>query len=778
MHTRSFLPALLLGLSTCMVSAQSFPDEMYLSPDGRMMFTGRPQGSGFFDPVAVKNISMNFSQANYWTLLTQNYSTHTDLPATLSIDGEMFDSVGVRFKGMTSYSGTGNSQKKSFNITMDAFIDGQDIMGYKILNLNNCYQDPSFMREIFYQHQIRRHIPAAKSLYVKLYINGNNWGVYPCVQQLDGDFYKEWFLSNNGTNWRADKPPGSGGGWGTWGDGTAALNYLGADTSLYQPHYTLKKAHKPNPWDDLRDVCHVLDTVSPANMENILADYLDIDRALWFLGSEILFSDDDSYVYKGRMDYYVYYEAETGRITPIEYDGNSALEASAVTWSPFYHETNANYPLLNKILAVPSLRQRYIAHFRTLIEDEMDTATAFATLDGYKQMIDTMVQNDPKKIYSYNQFNQEFNDLKSFILDRRSYVLANPEISAAPPLISAVSYSAAGISWAPVQAMQPVTVNATASAAAGLDHVYLYYSQGLVGKFTKAEMMDDGLHGDSTANDGIFGGEIPGLDGAQWIRYYVEAVSSNSSHTVAYSPAGAEHDVYIYKIEPGMASDTSIVINELMASNTSTAVDSAGEYDDWIELFNTSAQPADLSGYYLTDNDANYIKWEFPSGTVLPPGEYLIIWADEDGSQDGLHANFKFSSSGEQLILLNSSRELVDEVTFGQQQTDMGYARVPNGSGPFVIQAPTFAANNNPTAVFPNQPVTAGITVFPNPAGEVVYITCNSERKAGLSIFDITGRIVYSGYTGRITTVDTRDFRNGVYVVQSENQVTRLVIHH
>ena len=64
------------------------------------------------------------------------------------------------------------------------------------------------------------------------------------------------------------------------------------------------------------------------------------------------------------MDYYLYWEVETGRMVPLEFDGNSVMDQAKVTWTPFHNETNANYPLLNRLLAVPSIRQRYLAHYR------------------------------------------------------------------------------------------------------------------------------------------------------------------------------------------------------------------------------------------------------------------------------------------------------------------------------------------------------------------------------------------------------------------------------
>ncbi|MBK8921928.1 MAG: hypothetical protein IPM81_10500 [Saprospirales bacterium] len=80
------------------------------------------------------------------------------------------------------------------------------------------------------------------------------------------------------------------------------------------------------------------------------------------------------------MDYYVYYEVETGRMTPLEYDGNSVMKANAANWLPFYNESKVNYPLLNRLLAVPIWRQRYLAHLRTIIQDEMNPTVCNAML--------------------------------------------------------------------------------------------------------------------------------------------------------------------------------------------------------------------------------------------------------------------------------------------------------------------------------------------------------------------------------------------------------------
>jgi spore coat protein CotH len=142
-----------------------------------------------------------------------------------------------------------------------------------------------------------------------------------------------------------------------------------------------------------------------------------------------------------------------------------------------------------------------------------------------------------------------------------------------------------------------------------------------------------------------------------------------------------------------VASAQTVVINEFMADNDNIAADQDGEYDDWIELFNNGDQAVSLTGYCLSDAGDDLLQWVFPD-TSIAAGGYLIIWADEDDTQSGLHANFKLSASGEAIYLSNSEGTLIDQVIFGPQVTDVSYGRYPNGTGTFVSMEPSFDAEN------------------------------------------------------------------------------------
>lgn len=142
-------------------------------------------------------------------------------------------------------------------------------------------------------------------------------------------------------------------------------------------------------------------------------------------------------------------------------------------------------------------------------------------------------------------------------------------------------------------------------------------------------------------------------------------------------------------------SSSDVVINEIMPVNSTIVADNYGEYDDWIELFNLSGTAIDLSGYYLSDNKKKPGKWTFPQGTIIAGNDYLIIWADEDTTELGLHANFKFSSGGEDAVLSSPDKTILDKVSFPAQSEEFSYARVPNGTGDFKWQTPTFDRANS-----------------------------------------------------------------------------------
>lgn len=756
------------------IKSQNLPSQWHTSADGRTLVAGDQLSDGLYDESVVEEIRLYFPQSNYWNLLTSYYNSKTDIPATLKYKGESFDSVGVRFKGQTSYF-MNNTQKKSFNISMDYVRDDQKLEGYKTLNLNNSWTDASFMREVLYYRLIRKHSPAAKANFVRLYINDQDWGIYQNVQQLNKDFLEEWYENNDGVNIRADVPDGTstgpGGPGGQWGDGTAGINYLGTDTAAYQKYYTLKSSDRSDPWQQLIKACNILNN-SGTNLETEAPKAFDIDKILWHLACEIAFGDDDSYVYKGKMDYYIYQDAVTNRWATYDYDANSTLLTAHVSWSPFYNANKVNYPLLNKLLAVPAFRQRYLAHMRTIINELFDESKVNALIDAYDGLIRSGVFADTKKGTSNTAYTNELNVLKNFIKNRKAYLLSNSEVKAASPVFYDVNYSVDGSLPDQISEDDQVLITANVGFGAGIQSVFLHYAEGFSGTFTLTSMNDNGSNGDQTAGDGTYSVLLPKFNTGTMVKYYVEAVGNDTPKSRTYFPAGAEHQVYFFNVEPKISSDLTVVINEFMATNTGIIKDEAEETEDWIELYNNTDQEIDLSGYNLTDNPDNLTKFTFGEGIKIKAKDYLIVWADEDQSQGPLHANFKLSAGGESIILLDKNMTILDQVTFGAQTTNQSAARKPNGTGDFVIGEHSFGKNNDGTSSTTDFSNTT-LKIWPNPANQFIYI---ADTNAPVYIYDLNGKLVIQREQHGAEEIDISGLSDAMYLVKSGTSIQKLVV--
>jgi hypothetical protein len=216
-----------------------------------------------------------------------------------------------------------------------------------------------------------------------------------------------------------------------------------------------------------------------------------------------------------------------------------------------------------------------------------------------------------------------------------------------------------------------------------------------------------------------------------------------------------------------------VVINEFMASNTEDGgiADPSGSYADWIEIYNNTNETIDLGTMYLTDDFDDLQKWRFDLGTFLEADSYLIVWADEDLEEEGIHADFKLSKSGESIYLSHEDGTFIDSLTYGEQQTNIASARLPNGTGEFVMQAATFSFNNNdPLATFfPS--FDASIQVYPNPTSSSFFVDLKElNRQDDMTIFikNSLGQLVHSvkNPTIDIVEIPTANFGEGLFTIQ------------
>jgi hypothetical protein len=126
-----------------------------------------------------------------------------------------------------------------------------------------------------------------------------------------------------------------------------------------------------------------------------------------------------------------------------------------------------------------------------------------------------------------------------------------------------------------------------------------------------------------------------------------------------------------------------VVINEFLASNDSTITDRDGDYSDWVELYNKSEDPIDLSGYSLSDDALEPQKWTFPSVQMEAHSYLLVYCSDKDRVDAELHANFKLDKEGEFLSLSSPDGAFIDSLRYPLQEVDVSMGRLPDGNGDF-----------------------------------------------------------------------------------------------
>ena len=665
------------------------------APGAGPVFYRARQTAGLYDPTVFRTISLTFTQAN-WTNamhLARQYDSNIHCSPVSLDNGATNFAVGARYKGNTSYTQPGT--KKSINLEFDWLDPDGDLMNYTTVNLNNAKGDETIMREPLFLTIMSQYTPAPKGAMANVFVNGAQWGVYSLIQQENKELIKEWFPSNDGDRWRAPNAPVGG-----FASSNSAFAYFGhTNVAGYTNHYILKNTRTTTnaAYARLVRAIYILNTTPTNQLRDALEDTWAVDNWLWHFALGNLLVDDDSYWQKG-ADYGFYYEVESGRIHPLEHDANESFAAiGGINFNlpPTWGMNTNNRPLLRLLLQNQELRQRYLAHMRTVIEEWFNPPTMTAWINQFHRLSVAAILTDPNRGYTPAAYTNDLIALRTYVTNRYNFLLNHPDLTPARPAIQAVNGPATNVFAGDVPF---VTATVVPDGTSGLSSVWLYFRPQAYGKFTRVPMLDDGAHGDGAAGDGVFGAATTNYPAGTKVRYYVEARGSNVAQAARFAPARAENVTYSYRVLAAAATTTPVIINEFMADNATALADPQGQFDDWIELHNVTDAPVDLTGRYLSDNPANPRKWAFPAGTTIPANGYLLVWADEDGgATPGLHANFKLSKAGEQILLVDTDANLnriLDSITFGPQTTDLSYGRTAANADVWAIMNPTPGAPN------------------------------------------------------------------------------------
>ena len=727
--------------------------------------------SDFYDVDIIREIKIYFDQPNWDHLLDSLYSDPAAdggrIVATyITIDGTQLDSVGVRYKGYSSANI--NRIKNPFNLKIDYIQGNQTYNGIDKIKLSNVIQDPSFVREVLSYEIARKYMPASKANYANVYVNDTLLGLYTNVESVGGEFLESHYNSSENPFFKGNPESLD-----LNGENANLSNSPGTDSTLY---YTLYEMKSDYGWSDLYNL---IDTLN--NFPEEIEHALNVDRTIWMHAVNFSVVNFDSYV--GYAQNYYLYKDNNGRFNPILWDLNQSFgsfrltDASqyfggfsiseAKTLDPLTHSNIFSAyprPLITKLFSNDRYRKMYIAHMRTIMEENIDNQDYYTRGQEIQALIDVSVQNDTNKFYTYADFQNNLTSTTTDLVDyagitdlmdaRNTYLSTYPDFQGAPDITN-ISSSPTTLSIGDSVWITTDIINA--------DSVILAFRYSSTELFTKVDMFDDGLHGDGVAVDNNYGYLLHNI--GHTVEYYIYADNDTAGK---FSPERAAYEYHNIII------GGDVVLNELCAINSGLWLDPQGQSEDWIELYNNSANSVSLKGYYLSDDNSDLNKWRFPD-TTIAANDYLIVWADKDTLDIGLHAGFKLSATGEAIFLSDSSGILIDEIIFGSQSaSNVTYGRFPNGTGPWEYMSSSQISENNPPVSVEEVEVLEknSFVLFPNPANNLINVEIDAKGDYQVVLQDINGRILLSKKVTDSATRFSFDISNysiGFYLITITN---------
>ena len=409
--------------------------------------------ASLYDSGTLRTLFLDFADKDWEAELADFNNTDVEVPATLRVDGQEYSQIGVHFRGMSSFGMVPAGSKRSFNLALDFVNSKQRLEGYKTLNLLNSHEDPSFLHTVLYFDIARQFLPAPKANFVRLVINGENWGMYVNAQQFNKEFIAENFPKSKGTRWKVSGSPGGRGG----------LDFIGDDVAAYKRIYAIKSDDKPEAWTALINLCRVLSKTPDPELVAALEPILDVDGALWFLALENALINGDGYWIRA-SDYCLYLDQD-GKIHVIPHDANETFQppmgpgmggpggprgggpGNNGNLDPLVGLDDASKPLRSRLLKIPELRAKYLAHVRQITRVELDWNTLGPKVARYKSLIEDEVATDTKKLSSTDEFQKAVSDqlpttepgarfghpsLRQFAESRRKFLLEHPAIKELP----------------------------------------------------------------------------------------------------------------------------------------------------------------------------------------------------------------------------------------------------------------------------------------------------------------------------------------------------------
>jgi spore coat protein CotH len=352
----------------------------------------------------IHTVKFTFADTNWYSILVNNYNLGNQLDSNIyyscsvEIDGTLMTNVGVKFKGNSSWNHPNG--KKSMKISFAEFVPNQRYDSLKQLNLNNSYNDPTFLREKLYLDVLKQNnIEGPRCQYSSVFVNNQPYAFYTLIEEIDKTFLETHYGGNGGNLYKGD-PQGD-------------LKWEGMNQSSYYDNFELKTNEDVNDWSDLLALINAINNTPALQLLDTLEKYINIHQFIKHYAAYIVFATLDSYVGSGH-NFFIYYNKQTNQFEFIQWDTNGAFGRHKPQGQGLTDETYLNpffqfvplgsRPLTDKILSNSILKSEFIDAMCSMNQQYLNPIYLHHQIDSISNIIKPLVYADSRKQFTNAAF--------------------------------------------------------------------------------------------------------------------------------------------------------------------------------------------------------------------------------------------------------------------------------------------------------------------------------------------------------------------------------------
>jgi spore coat protein CotH len=343
----------------------------------------------------VIDVNIEIDEDVYQDMLT-NASEEEMVMADITYNGYTFSEIGIRPKGNSSLKQVANSEgdRFSFKVDFNYYLEDQDFLGITKINLNNIYEDPSMMAEYLgYEMLDDLDAVSSRTTYVSLSINGEYFGLYLAVEQVNDTFLVDNYGDDSGELYKPDMGVGS------------DLDYI-SDNGM---EYTGMFPENMDEYDN-ETLVELIKTIEDGGD---LDSIFNVDSFLKYLAVSTMTVHSDSY--QGGMYHNYYLYNNNGIFEWISWDlnmifngftrsGLTDLEATEYLIDEPVTGEMSKYPLIEAIFKNEEYVEQYHEYLEILSEGYLSEDNINEKVLSVYQMIKSYVESDPSSFYTYDEF--------------------------------------------------------------------------------------------------------------------------------------------------------------------------------------------------------------------------------------------------------------------------------------------------------------------------------------------------------------------------------------